>query len=78
MHTYVEAAAASYDGRDVLRISECLELIYDATARCNDTPSRCADCDFGGCLYRLTGAYEIRICPLVNFGRGISNGYSAY
>ena len=56
-HSYVEAAAASYNGRDVISISECLELVYDAIARCNDILSHCADCDFDGCLYRLTGAY---------------------
>lgn len=56
-HTYVEAAAASYNGRDVLRVSECLELVYDAAARYNDILSHCADCDFDGYLYRLTGVY---------------------
>ena len=59
-HIGAETTAARYDGRDVLRISGRLKLVYDANARGRDIPSHCAERDCDGChdrcLCGLAGA----------------------
>ena len=55
-HTGVEAAAARHDSGDVLRISGCFNLVYDAAARGHDNPSHCADATVKDAM---TGAFGV-------------------
>ena len=52
----MKVTATRYDGRDVLRISGRLTLVYDVAAKGHDILSHCAYCD---CEGAMTGAFAV-------------------
>ncbi|XAT57606.1 hypothetical protein GN241_09675 [Rhodobacteraceae bacterium IMCC1335] len=55
-HIGAETTAARYDGRDVLRISGRLKLVYDATARAVTSQATALNATVTGAM---TGAFAV-------------------